>query len=1761
MITSLPRAYLKALQNKESLVFLIEIGFDITRDGDINPGANIDGMRNAIECIHNLIYEFDLLHELIPNNIQLFVQDLYSSNDLLPLKASTRNPTNVLSKRLDENPILSCFTQTLKVFPTQGRSIRMIMALLLIWRLKNPWRSDTSKPQTPSSIKRLCQQIRKYSKHEKISTPSPWPPLSLSAHELLDCIFNPESEIGVKFSSSKAGIRELSAAIKEDLLKTLPTPIKGNPQISVALNIRNVNEEEEPTLPSEHVTRTKLYPTASDNFEEISEIYEEDTVNEVSTLFSYRERLARLSSCRFRSASDNQYLPYDWVALNALEVETVVKFITEQSPSRHRNVALFAIATSLESNHLFDARVVDTFDPECEGIQIQKGFQVWCARFPKIQEHFKVSEANKDILQPVTRVLYLPLPRLLSDISQNNVCDSLGRLLGFDNAASMSQELDTYCTNLRASTGIRVTPLKLRRILFNHLMIKTSDEAMVSRAINTDSFSPTISLYYASFQAIILQDLIGQALKDIGLQPNDIAYYLSNKRYGSELFWSPEEHAQHIEKEIQSIESLRVQSVDGEFAQIKAYHNKFVAYVSWVIHCATGHRERRVLTIDASNIGKGWCLADDKIKAHENTRLLKLSSLVEEQLEAYNQHLKLLSHFVKPHYAFFARKVSALGEMLGRDIDDLPYFFFFEERTELKVKPISTKKVYELLNIPKNIPPNLQRHWYITGLREQKLPAEWIAAASGHVGVGQMSYGYTSLYKLSDFGRKWDEALNAWLVRLGFKVLTGLTLTSPKRNLYLPFLELAQVIRNEDLRSATISKRPEEIIFKHIKEIGVDSLSDESEQQKLVSSLAETYRWSSHDKSHALNHLKRSISIAHVGQSRNNTLKLSFTPQQEKSSITNNHIVNVQRIDILRNRFIDKLPNNLDLLNRQELASYTALSLILNSGIVCSEEFNSLWPSLFESLVFCEGHVWLEWYVGERRVRRFLDVTSFCLLLKMRKKSKLVGRLPTTSLLKILRQLTINNILFCNLDYPLNLRCLRVWCTSWLYHYLPGSAAAAACGDIKITSLSATNLMRMMTGKFILEPSAEATNIQPCLKWLKQSSTPQVAQLVCEFNKLKSIINDAKLSNLDSQMKQQRATRTDLIGRVNALKSEWEKAEFSVLLVIMADYSISLLGTKKKDGTYLKHATIYDYVSSPASPLLALTHRENWLELAEDELEQYYLEALTFTKSVKLSRLGSRLRYFHDFCVQQYGQEPVDLSSLDPAFRASGGNSKVRASVITTQEYAMAKTVIAKSSNLARFNQNSLSLLLFLLFRFGLRLTEALTLDTSDIAISGNNVILLIRDNRLARPKSRAGFRQVICRTMEVDEIELLSTTINALKSRFEHEVAALFSDYSHPWQIASRSKLSQQLLKIIKYVTGSQSSVIHDARHTFATVVTTQAMMIDKMSLQGICDWNESQIYQTMLLGHGEPTRRLSYALSSQLGHASPKTTFQSYSHGVDVVIHQHMTALCADIRTAKLSTWSGISAGSIRQIKFRAASQEDYIFTLVKTIASTANVSSEKITFFNPLASDFTFSMQTINSANTASLEAMVCEVINGCDASWLSKHYFMDESIATRFVDYTHWLREDREISVEWFSSRFFDFSRNHAIQNQILIGCLEKHEREVSILADIWKKKFIPNVSGLLIGDPDEKRIFIDTINSIPGLHVELRTRNDLQVENAESVQYGKKYRSSAKEHNKSIEAGQITVRLDASASNAAARLMKSFNRFLFLTAIKNYTSNS
>ena len=296
MITSLPRAYLKALQNKESLVFLIEIGFDITRDGDINPGANIDGMRNAIECIHNLIYEFDLLHELIPNNIQLFVQDLYSSNDLLPLKASTRNPTNVLSKRLDENPILSCFTQTLKVFPTQGRSIRMIMALLLIWRLKNPWRSDTSKPQTPSSIKRLCQQIRKYSKHEKISTPSPWPPLSLSAHELLDCIFNPESEIGVKFSSSKAGIRELSAAIKEDFLKTLPTPIKGNPQISVALNIRNVNEEEEPTLPSEHVTRTKLYPTASDNFEEISEIYEEDTVNEVSTLFSYRERLVTWST-------------------------------------------------------------------------------------------------------------------------------------------------------------------------------------------------------------------------------------------------------------------------------------------------------------------------------------------------------------------------------------------------------------------------------------------------------------------------------------------------------------------------------------------------------------------------------------------------------------------------------------------------------------------------------------------------------------------------------------------------------------------------------------------------------------------------------------------------------------------------------------------------------------------------------------------------------------------------------------------------------------------------------------------------------------------------------------------------------------------------------------------------------------------------------------------------------------------------------------------------------------------------------------------------------------------------------------------------------------------------------------------------------------------------------------------------------------------------------------------------------------------------
>ncbi|MEQ3660443.1 MAG: hypothetical protein ABNH21_15975 [Glaciecola sp.] len=1742
-------------------MFYIEIGFDITQDGAINPGANIDGMRDAIDCIHNLISEFALLQELIPSKTQVFIQDLYSSKDLLPLKASTRNPTNVLSKRLDENPILSCFTQTLKVFPTQGRSIRMMISLLLIWRLKNPWRSETTRLQTPTSIKKLCQQIRKYSKHEKTLTPSPWPPLSLSDKALFDSAFNSDSEIGVKFTSAKAGIRELSSAIKDDIPKTLSLGQMGKQQNVLSLNERCVDEEDEPTLQSENFKRKKLYPSENDNVEEISEFYEEDTVNEVSTLFSYRERLARLSSCRFRSALDNQYLPYKWEALNAHEVEAVVNFVVEQSPSKHRILALLTIATSLDSEHLFDAKVVDSFDPEYEGIQIQKHFQLWCAKFPKIRGHFKVSEANKDILEPVTRVLYLPLPKLISEISQENVCGSLGQLLGFANPVSMSQELNTYCTNLRDATGIRVTPLKLRSILFNHLMIKTSDEVMVSRAINTDSFSPSISLYYASFDAINLQVLIRTALNDIGLSPNNIAKHLSDQRYGSELFWSPKEHVQHIEKEIQTIELLKAQIVDSEFAQLKSYHNKFVAYVSWVIHCSTGHRERRVLTIGASKIGKGWCLADDKIKEYENPRLLKLSSLVEEQLEAYNQHLKSLSHFVKPHDAFFARKISALGEMIGRDISELPYFFIFEETNELKVTPISTKKVYELLNIPKNIPHNLQRHWYITGLREQKLPAEWIAAASGHVGVGQMSYGYTSLYSLSDFGSNWNKALNAWLTRLGFRVLTGLLPSPPKRNLHLPFLELAQTIRYEQLRSAPVSKRPEEVIHKHIKELNVDHLLDDSDQQNLVSLLAKTYQWSIHDRIKALNHLKRSVSIADVSQSTKPPLKLCFTPQLEKSSITNNHIVNVQRIDILRSRLAEKLPNNLDSLNRQELASYTALSLTLNSGIVCSEEFNALWPGLFESLVFCEGHVWLEWYVGQRLVRRFLDVTSLCLLLTMRKKSKVVCKLSTTSLLKLLRQLTINNILFCNLDYPMNLRYLRVWCTSWLYHYLPGSAAAASCGDLKITSLSTTNLMRMMTGKFILEQSTEVTNKQPCLKWIKQTSTPQIAQLVREFKKLKCIINDARLSNLDSSTKFQRSSRTELIARVNTLKSEWENTELSVLLVIIADYSVNLLKTKKQDGSYLKHATIYDYVSSPASSLLALTYRDNWLDLSEDELEQYYLEALTFNKSIKLSRLGSRLRYFHDFCVQQYGQEPINLSSLDPAFRVSAQNSKVRASVITTQEYEMAKAIIAKSSDLAPFNQSNLLLLLFLIFRFGLRLTEAITLDTSDITISGNEVTLLIRDNRLASPKSRAGFRQVVCRTMDFDEIELFATTIKALKSRFEHGIVALFSDYSHPWQIVSRSKLSQQLLKILKYVTGSQNSVIHDARHTFATVLTTQAMMIDKESLLGICNWNESQMYQTMLLGHGEPTRRLSYALSSQLGHASPVTTFQSYSHGIDVVIQQHLTDISVDIRTAKLSHWTGISASNIRQIKFRTASQGDYMFSLIKTAASNVKIPSVKINFFNPLASDVTFSMKAINSANTATLEAMVCEVINGCDASWLSKHYFMELSQAKRFVDYTHWLREDREINVDWFSSRFFDFNRNHALQSKKLIDCLEKHEQEANILADVWLKKFIPTASGLLVGDPEERRIFIDTIDSISGLQVEIRARTVLNVENAESVQYGKNYRSRAKEHNKSIETGQITVRLDTGSSDSTARLMKSFNRFLFLTAIKNYTFNS
>lgn len=1718
----------------------------------------IDGFTNSINLLSDLLEEFEFLQDKVPTEIKESLLFFKKNIQLFPGKSATLSKDNPRFGKYEKNEILACWSQRVFVKNNeQRRTVRILLGCLLLWRINNPASLNDSTIVASNGLNNLCSKIRRLSSRYVLFD---WPGTNIPPSDALKSISAAAySDNANEFSKVKT---ELNSLIVEF----------NKPRTPRSITTRSITIDERDDIDIYEECETQL-SLVTDNTEEEPSI--EMMLSESSNFsndfeFTYKERGARLASSQYRSAMHNQYLPFDWRFLNSFEIERLIPIILE-SKCTNSIVSILTIVTSLTVKELFEVYLChDKPEDRCTSY-ISISDNSWTTSFPTLPGRFRATEKNREHLAKCSSSLTLPLPTILHNCLRELGTGHLGTLLRFKDPQSMQDSLDNFLLEVKKNAGIRLSRLKLRTLIFNKLNALTNDPIRSALIISNDEHCPSVAFYYASFESNELQLEYQAVLSKIGIETTSINLSSDQSRYGSEAFWHLQQHRQCLDEIYLAV--TNVTSDLSAWKSLAEYHNRFASLTTWMILCGTGHRQCEQVRVDLENINEHWCVIQDKSKQYENSRLVRLCTVLQQQMRFYCEHLQALAQLVKHHDNLLAKKIGSLTDYPAPNLADMPLFFLLSPTTLGKIETIGTQQIWEQLSFPRSIPRNVSRHWFVTGLREESVPPEWISDGAGHSGVGQIPFSASSFYSPDTIAEIWDKCVSQWMERLGLKSVKGLQPIPNKR--------VSRLSNEERLQSYGLSKliTPQrnvnisETIALELEAIKNTYLSEQLPSvDDLLLSLSVKYDWSKADQKEAKQTFAAFEEDADTKTDDNSDKRAQKLITVENSSIKKNHLLHVQQAVFLRENFVKNIPSNLSNTPSEQLYALISLSLRLNALVLAQDEHSALLSQISTSINLYKNYHWLEWTVDSRLLRRFADPITM-LLIRHAQHRLLPGKPSLKSAIADqLNEIIKDSFLFRTTDKREYFQILCVAMESWAYHFLPGSAAAVACGRIKMACLPEHNILRLLTGDFIqADEQAQITADHKPIVVSRQKRIEKHQTLSLELKKLNVILDLTREGiNKSDEFPSAKHYRKELIGRVASLKQEWLDTNKPSLLCILADYASYLLKQKGKNKTkYLVHNTLSDYLNSCAKPLLYLSQAFDWLSLDSDELEDIYVEALSFSNAVistnarskqSRQRRAKRLRYFHDFCVREYEQDPLDLASLDPDYYHAGGRTRVKASFVTFKEYAAMKQIILSDEAIVQSQKDILLLFLILIFRFALRVADALGLDTSDVDISNTDNIIYVRKNKINSPKSRAGFRQVIAAELSDDELILLKSRLVHLSARYNGETCALFSRNDSPWGIVSRSVITKRLLALVKFVTGSAQTNIHSSRHTRASAESNAIMLLPDDALYSEQDWTQfrSESYQQKLLGHDYPTKRIAYAIANQMGHASIQTTLESYTHTFDLILESHLRKYQQKVSAAHLARLATLEGEAVRQMRHRCASQYEFEQKLIRAAYLSDGYSIKHYQTFDPLA--ITFSLGEIEQGviTISTLDAIVSSITLGADADTIAQHYGLAFDVARTVLDTLAVITETIQFPKQLLKKRIFSLSKNKRKRSHEILKTLNHQKDEVIRLTHIWEKNFNSNITGILITDKADKNEFINIVKRFKDFDISLRAasaNNELDV-----LERSSQYRSKVVVRHNRVNSEQIFI-IHKRDKSKAPRLMQSIHKVMLLFYLQDRIKQS
>lgn len=306
------------------------------------------------------------------------------------------------------------------------------------------------------------------------------------------------------------------------------------------------------------------------------------------------------------------------------------------------------------------------------------------------------------------------------------------------------------------------------------------------------------------------------------------------------------------------------------------------------------------------------------------------------------------------------------------------------------------------------------------------------------------------------------------------------------------------------------------------------------------------------------------------------------------------------------------------------------------------------------------------------------------------------------------------------------------------------------------------------------------------------------------------------------------------------------------------------------------------YLSALAETFQGFAFNVDLTELDEDEATELCSDMLTFTrtKQTDVVYFAARLQEFFRWAGEQGIAEPL-WDDLD-----LGDSSRtVKPGIFTECEYLQSMELIQKRPSEHPDHPLLISFVLLLGFRFGLRASEAIGLMRQDWCESGNLVWILVRNNKY-RALKRPSSRRAIPLLFELTDAE--QQLVDSVLGRYE-AIAARKNNLPILCQVVKgkptitplRSVIPSAIASVLKEVTGSPKTSLHDARHSFYNRL---APLLEGYGTPATNNLNANidadSVRQVILGATHTVSRRSTMALARAMGHSTPHTGIRSYDH-----------------------------------------------------------------------------------------------------------------------------------------------------------------------------------------------------------------------------------------------------------------------------------------